>query len=716
LAQVIVAPKFISELESSQTFANHILLILRKMVCGILFAILSLSAVGFNAAENVVSGANPIRKIVTLLQNMQKEVEAEGATEKKLFDKFMCFCSGNNGDLKKKEADVTASIESLSAILKSTEAEKVQLGQDLIAHKKDREGAEGDIEEATMLREKEAAAFAAEKVDSETNIGAMASAIPALEKGMGASSLLQLPGADRLKKLVQTSGKIEDVERRNVMAFLEQNGDYAPQSGQIVGILKGMKDDMEGELKEAVETEEKAIAGFEDLKASKSTEIKMATEAIEAKTLRSGEAAVTAVQTKDALEDAKSELADTQKFLGQLATECKTKETEFAERSSVRAEEVKAISEAIAVLNDDDALDVFKAARGAALNQDQFRFLQTSHKRASIAQKAQATLAAAANRTNDAQLKVLLFTLNSKLKMSSKGKTKGLEGVIKMVDEMVVLLGKDQATDDKSKAWCEMALEKGAEWKGESSAELAQVVAKIEELTDSVDASAEKIATLEADIKSLDKAVAEATETRKEEHADFLQSQQLNEAATQLIKKAQQRLQKFYNPTLYKAPPKTEMNMEEKIIDAGTFAQIRSYRSLSFAEYKKSEKSAGVIGLMDMMIKEIATDMKDAEYGEKTSATGYADLMSDSEASRTADSKAIVTTTVTKAKLEAKLEEAKEKKTATDKDIGLYTDFIGFVSMQCDFLLQNYGLRKEARENEVESLKTAKAILSGASY
>merc|ERR1719399_1057023 len=143
--------------------------------------------------------------------------------------------------------------------------------------------------------------------------------------------------------------------------------------------------------------------------------------------------------------------------------------------------------------------------------------------------------------------------------MSSKGKTKGLEGVIKMVDEMVVLLGKDQATDDKSKAWCEMALEKGAEWKAESSAELAQVVAKIEELTDSVDASAEKIASLKADITALDKAVAEATEQRKEEHADFLQSQQLNEAATQLIKKAQQRLQKFYNPTLYKAPPKTEM-------------------------------------------------------------------------------------------------------------------------------------------------------------
>merc|ERR550514_2239706 len=112
-------------------------------------------------------GANPIRKIVTLLQNMQKEIEAEGAKEKELFDKFMCFCSGNNGDLTKKAADATASIEELTAKLKSEEAEKVQIAQQLLDHKKDREGAKADIEEATMLREKEASAFAEEKADSE---------------------------------------------------------------------------------------------------------------------------------------------------------------------------------------------------------------------------------------------------------------------------------------------------------------------------------------------------------------------------------------------------------------------------------------------------------------------------------------------------------------------------------------------------------------------
>merc|ERR1719217_519706 len=684
---------------------------------------------GFAAAsEEQAMGANPIRKIVTLLQNMQKEIEAEGAKEKELFDKFMCFCSGNDGDLKKKAADATASIEELTAKLKSEEAEKVQLTQDLIGHKKDRESAGSDIEEATTLREKEASEFAAEKADSETNIAAMAKAIPALEKGMGGAALLQMPSGNRLQKIVESYPNMDNEDRKNVVAFLQENGDYAPQSGQIVGILKGMKDDMEAELKEAIATEEKAIAGFADLKASKEKEIEMATEAIETQTGRSGEVAVSIVQTKDGIEDTTEELADTEKFITQLATECKTKEGEWAEKCKVRAEEVKAISEAISILNDDDALDVFKKARGASFVQEQLGFLQKSNNLASKAQKAQAIIAAAAGKANNAQMNVLLYTLNSHLKLASKGKSRGLESVIKMIDDMVVLLGKDQTDDDKSKTFCEDELEKTTDEQTAATEKKAQVEAEISEATDAVAALADEIAALEQDIKDLDKLLATATESRKEEHEDFLEATQLNEAAVELVKKASQRLQKFYNPTLYKAPPKTEMTMEGKIIEAGTFVQIKSHDVIEDdsseapplkmlqAPYEKSEKSVGVIGLMDMMIKEIETDMKDAAYEEKTSAADYAKLMGDSEETRAANSKGIITKTSSKAAMEAKLESSKEALTAVSTDLDLIAATLGDLHMQCDFLLQNYDLRKEARANEVESLKNAKAILSGANF
>merc|ERR1719269_424799 len=101
---------------------------------------------------------------------------------------------------------------------------------------------------------------------------------------MGGAALLQMPAGDRLKKIVESYPNMDTEDRKNVVAFLQEDGDYAPQSGQIVGILKGMKDDMEAELKEAVAAEEKAITGFGELKASKEAEMEVATEAIEAKT------------------------------------------------------------------------------------------------------------------------------------------------------------------------------------------------------------------------------------------------------------------------------------------------------------------------------------------------------------------------------------------------------------------------------------------------
>jgi len=322
------------------------------------------------------------------------------------------------------------------------------------------------------------------------------------------------------------------------------------------------------------------------------------------------------------------------------------------------------------------------------------------------------------------ELKVLLFTVNSKLKLGSKGKVQNFAGVITMIDDMIKLLGADQADDAKQKGWCEDELEKSADEKKAAETMLSANEAQTTETTDAKDAVTEEIATLMQEIKDLDKAVAEATEQRKEEHADYVTSTQLSEAALQLLGKAKNRMQKFYNPTLYKAPPKTEMTMEAKIIDAGTFVQVQSHRRSEVAQapetvsgfYQKSEKSAGVLGLMDMMIKEVETDMKDAAYEEKSAQKGYDELMTESQTTRVSKTKFITHQEAAKADLETELLALTEAKTSTTGDLDLVSSYIGDLHVKCDFILQNFDLRKEARTNEVESLKSAKAILSGASF
>merc|ERR1719421_2182978 len=222
-----------------------------------MWSILFLTIVAGANAESTSIRANPIRKVVTLMQNMQKEIEAEGAKEKELFEKFMCYCSSSGGDMSKAGDDAKAAIEELGAKLKSEEAEKSQIEQELVDHKADRVQAKADLAEGTTLREKEKAEYEATKADSESNIASLGSAIPALEKGMGGAALLQMKGGNRLHQLVQSYTNMDPNDRRDALAFLE-GGEFSPSSGQIVGIMKQMKEEMEASLATATADEEKA--------------------------------------------------------------------------------------------------------------------------------------------------------------------------------------------------------------------------------------------------------------------------------------------------------------------------------------------------------------------------------------------------------------------------------------------------------------------------
>merc|ERR1719163_1444683 len=136
-----------------------------------------------------------------------------------------------------------------------------------------------------------------------------------------------------------------------------------------------------------------------------------------------------------------------------LEEQCGVKEKVWAVCEQLRAEEIQAISEAIGILNDDDALDVFKKAIPAAMVQTQIRFLQTSTTAASQVRKVQAILAGVAQRSDHSQqMKLMLYSLASKLRLQQKQHqrghaTAGTEGfgkVMEMVDDMVTIETKKQ--------------------------------------------------------------------------------------------------------------------------------------------------------------------------------------------------------------------------------------------------------------------------------
>merc|ERR1719453_191863 len=108
--------------------------------------------------------------------------------------------------------------------------------------------------------------------------------------------------------------------------------------------------------------------------------------------------------------------------------------------------------------------------------------------------------------------------------------------------------------------------------------------------------------------------------------------------------------------------------------------------------------------------------MTEAETAEKNSQADYEKAMNDSAEKRALDSKALADKAKAKAEVEGELEKSKEEKVATSKELMATESYIQSLHGECDWLLQYFDVRKEARTGEIESLKSAKAILSGADF
>merc|ERR1740123_2235844 len=175
-----------------------------------------------------------------------------------------------------------------------------------------------------------------------------------------AGAFLQTTEATSLKQFAMEKADIPDEMRQEVLSFLSGKGEYAPQSGQIVGILKQMSDEMAKALEEAETTEAEAIKAHEALMAAKEKEVETLNAQIEAKLTRKGELGVELAGGLNELEDTQTSVAEDEKFLAELEAGCATKEKEWAEVCKTRQEELVALAETIKILNDDDALELFK--------------------------------------------------------------------------------------------------------------------------------------------------------------------------------------------------------------------------------------------------------------------------------------------------------------------------------------------------------------------
>lgn len=663
---------------------------------------------------------NPIRRVVTMLQNMAKKVAEEGEAEKALFEKFMCYCKTGTFDLQKSIGENNAQVPALQSQIEEAVALKAQTEEELKSHQDGRAKAKEAVESATAIRKKEAAEFAKESAVVKSYVDALAKAIPAIETGMAGGGFLQTPVAGFLRKVVTASSEINDYDRDMLTSFLSGSPSflaggekYVPKSAEIVGILKTMKEEFDKDLADLIAKEDEAKANYKELVSALQKEIAAHTEAIERKTKLIGELGIKIVTMKDGLSDAEAALIEDTKFLNDLEKTCSTKQEDWDLRVKTRAEELQAIHETIKVLNDDDALDLFKKTLpSAAFLQVQTRASTIRRKALSIIQHARVSLA-----TRGFDLDLLALAL--------AGRKVDFTKVFKMIDDLVALLKEEQRDDDNKKEYCEMQLDQIDDKTKDLKRKIDDTEVSIADKEESLKTLASEMKDLNAAIRALDKAVTEASEIRKSENQEYTELMASDSAAKELLDWAKNRLNKFYNPKIYKAPPKEEP--AEAAPEAESFLQLVKGRRLvkdapppppeTFGAYaKKGEESMGVIAMINLLIKDLDKEMTEATAEEEEAQKSYEQMMSDSASKRAEDSAALVQKQQTKGDLEMSLEVDKEGKQNLGREFLAADKYKSQLHGECDWLLQNYDLRKEARADEMTALQNAKAVLAGADF
>jgi septal ring factor EnvC (AmiA/AmiB activator) len=312
------------------------------------------------------------------------------------------------------------------------------------------------------------------------------------------------------------------------------------------------------------------------------------------------------------------------------------------------------------------------------------------------------------------------------LVLALRGKKVGFEKVISMIDAMVSSLKKEQMDDSDKKEYCLSTFDSTEDKIKELEHVASDTETAIASAEEKIAALAEEIVETERSISALDSSVSAATAMRKAENEDYKALVQADSAAKELLLFAKNRLNKFYNPKLYNPPAKKELSEMGAISRDMSFVQISEHVQRRSgvepppetwdAYAKKTEESAGVIAMIDLLVKDLDTELTEAATEEKNAQEEYDKTIADAKAERVGLSKSLKDKSAAKADTMADLGELTATKKSTAAELMATEKTLGDLHADCDWLLKYYSVREEARTGEIEALGNAKAILSGASY
>ena len=684
---------------------------------------------------------SPIRKVVTMIEEMKATVEKEASEDLAAYDEYKCWCKTGGEEKKNAIEYATETIADLEAFLGEAAGREGELKTKISTLSDDIDSDNSAIAQASGVRDKENAEFAASEEDLKESIALLKEAIATLTKaqtlvqtGKSASlqtALVQIRSVvhkhinnfqgvmqkdlfDMLGSFDQMIGSHKSQDSvvatgaflgqvflpKGDATVLEQEGADAPsggaagaksynsQGGQIVGLLNGMNDEMIRDLSASQKEEFKALVDFQNLRAAKLAEIEATTKQKELTETALADLLNKAAKAHEDLEATKEAKAADEKFLAELEKNCQVVDQEYQARSKIRADEVVALSETIEILTGDDARELFAKSVGTSFLQVDMS-VEAQDRRVD---KVMRHLMKTAKKHND--LALLSLAVNVKLDAFTK--------VIASLDKMLAELKTQQANEVDQFELCKKNIDETEDAIKVENNNKADLDETNTDLTNTLETLADEIKTLKQEVADQEVQLKKAGIDRKAENALYQQSVADQRATVTILNMALDRMKKFYTP-------------------GAALVQIKNHGAVAPPPpkpkaFEKSAGAGGVLQLLAQIISESEQEEKVLELDENDAQRIYGEYVASSTTSIEADRNSIAEKEKHTAESSGELSKTEESQLANGEMLTSLDGQLVGLHAECDYVIKYFKLRQGARAEEMDSIEEAKAILSGADF
>jgi len=661
--------------------------------------------------EELSLKTRPIMKVVRMLEDMKEELNKDLEDDKAVHEMLDCWCNTNEKEKTKAIELGTARVNELEAMLGETVAKIGELKSKRKSTQEEQYRDQAALDEAEELRMKENKEFHGTETDLLEAIDATKNAIivlskhnPELAQIKAVARMLQ---AARVPQLMLKAGAFNSIKAQELKDFLTgavtgessflqrapglAGQSYQPQSGQIFGILKQMKEDFETDLSAEQKAEQKSVSEFKGLKESKLAEIDTAQKAIVQYDQDLAALAEKNAQGLKELEDVEDQLGMDTEFLETLQAKCANTDEEFEKRVKDRLTEIAAVEDTIKILNSDDAFANFDKTVNS--------FIQVSSTSQEKALRARAVdvLRKAAAEFN--QPKLALIAISAQLDVFTKVK----ELIDKMVAEMQTqqkdeITHRDNCIDSLNTNTRETTA--GYDRKAGLETKKADLAQSIKTLTENIEASTQAIAESKIQMQR-------RTDTREKENFDYQTTVQDQRLTQMILQKAVDRMSQVYALLQSRKPGAPHIQTSATHTDPGNGPAKFQDNAAKHAGGKR------VLAMLEGVMADSKQTEDDAINAEDSAQNGYENFMKDSNKMIVSTTRMINDMTGAKAKARSDLTMAKTDFTQTMSELEGLNNEAGDLHKSCDYLLKNFDLRQQARAAEIDALNEAKNILSG---